>query len=137
MTAKEYLRRIRGLEFDLRRIEDDMEVYKARAEKVTTSWQSDPVQSHGEDIADKVIKYSDKKVEFEREWDKLIGERDEAYKIITQMECRDLATIIWARYIKCETWEEIAVRVKVNIRWAHRLHGRALMDFERLYKIGH
>lgn len=135
MTVKDYLIRIREMELDLRRIEEELEVCKSRTERITSN-TSPKVQST-QDRTETIIAHIEKQKQFEREWDNLIKERETFDKVLTSMDSRILATIIWARYIKCETWEEIAVRLKTNIRWVHRLHGRALCQFGNIYKTSH
>ena len=136
MTAKDYLRRIRGMELDLKTIEHEIVEIETALTPITPSYQTDGwVQSSPEadKVTNGVCKLMAKKREFEAAWDALIDERDRAEKIIYAMKDRTDATILWWRYIKASRWELVAVKTNLDMRWVYRLHGRALAEFEKEY----
>ena len=136
MTAKEYLRRIRGLELDLRTIEEEIVEIETALTKITPSMQTDGwVQSSiGNDkLTDSVCKLIDKKREFEKAWDVLIDERENAEQIIYKLNNRDHAMVLWKYYIKAKSFESIAVDMCFSYRHITRMHGFALEEFRILY----
>lgn len=138
LTAKDYLRRIRGMELDLRTIEEEITEIEAGLTRITPSYQTDGwVQSSStnDKMTDGVCKLIDKKREYEKAWDKLIDERDIAEKTLYKMDNRVQATILWRYYLRADRWEKVAIETNLEMRWVYRLHGRALVEFEKLMKL--
>ena len=137
MTAKDYLRRIRGMELDLRTIEDEIVTIESALTKVTPSYQADGwvnSSSSNDKMTNGVCRLIEKKREYEKAWDKLIDERMAAEKIIYRMDNRLHATVLWEHYIKAKTFEYIAVKLNISYRHLMRVHGYALEDFRTLYE---
>ena len=137
MTAKEYLRRIRGMELDLRTIEGEITEIETALTHITPKYQTDGwVNSSGSNdkMTDGVSKLIAKRWEYEKAWDALIDERDTVEKALFQMTNRVHANILWWYYIKAVRWERVAVEVNMDMRWVYRLHGRALAEYEKAYK---
>ena len=135
MTAKEYLRRIRGMELDLKTIEDEILVIETALTRITPSLQTDWVNSSaGNDkMTSGVCKLIDKKREYEKAWDELIDTRGCAEKILFQINNRDHSQLLWMYYVKAKSFEMIAVTMSYSYRHITRLHGYALEDFRQLY----
>lgn len=137
MTAKDYLRRIRGMELDLRTIEGEITEIETALTHITPKYQTDGwVNSSGSNdkMTDGVCKLIAKRWEYEKAWDALIDERDTVEKALFQMTNRVHANILWWYYIKAVRWERVAVEVNMDMRWVYRLHGRALAEYEKAYK---
>ncbi len=137
MTAKDYLRRIRGLELDLRTIEDEIVTIESALTRVTPTYQSDGwvnSSSSNDKMTDGVCKLIEKKREYEKAWDALIDERQTAEKALYKMDNRVHATILWLHYIKAMKFEYIAVKESISYRHLMRLHGYALEDFRTIYE---
>ena len=49
---------------------------------------------------------------------------------IHQMENEDEQEVLRLRYIKGLKWEEVALRMNYSWKWVHKIHGRALQNFE-------
>ena len=138
MTAKDYLQRIRGMELDLRTIEGEIVELETALTKVTPSYQTDGwvnSSSSNDKMTDGVCKLIAKKREYEKAWDALIDERETVEKALYKMPNRVHANILWWYYIKAVRWEKVAVEVNMDMRWVYRLHGRALSEFEKAYKL--
>lgn len=137
MTAKEYLRRIRGMERDLKTIENEICEIETALTNITPSYQTDGwVQSSGgnDKMTDGVCKLIAKKREYEQAWDKLIDERVVAEQVLYRMDNRLHATVLWLYYIKAKKFEYIAVSENISYRHLMRIHGFALEDFRVVYE---
>lgn len=49
---------------------------------------------------------------------------------IRQMENEDEREVLRLRYIKGMKWEEAALKMNYSWKWVHKIHGRALQNFE-------
>ena len=137
MTAKDYLRRIRGMELDLRTIEGEIVELETALTKVTPSYQTDGwvnSSSSNDKMTDGVCKLIAKKREYEKAWDDLIDERMIAEGLIYRMDNRLHATILWTHYIKAKRLEYIAVDLNISYRHLTRMHGYALTEFTKAYE---
>ena len=137
MTAKDYLRRIRGMELDLRTIEGEITEIETALTHITPKYQTDGwVNSSGSNdkMTDGVYKLIAKKVEYAKAWDELIDERDKAERMIYQIDNRLHATVIWEHYVKAKKFEYIAVKLDISYRQLMRVHGYGLEDFRKIYE---
>lgn len=95
-------------------------------ERVQTSLKPDKIGSM-------VAKIDD----LERKTDQLIDEYvDKRRKIIDQIDSMDdklVYNILFARYIQKKTLERIAADMNYSFRQITRLHGKALLEFEKRY----
>ena len=128
MTAKEYLRRIRDAESDLRSAE--MDYQRARDDVMNLKaieYDKDKVSnSHIGDLSDAIAALEKYAERVNVKWDELIAMREEAKTLIEQVEdgrCREVLT---RRYLRGESWEYIAVGMGYSFRQVTRLHGGAL-----------
>ena len=82
----------------------------------------------GMDGVDKIISLEQ---EINREIDALLNLKQEIRQRIEKLENADFRDVLTRRYILFETWEQIAVDMHYTYRWIHKLHGRALSEFEK------
>lgn len=73
-----------------------------------------------------ISKIVDLETEINTEIDKLVEKRKEIESVIRAVEDSTLRTLLEYRYINGKKWEEIALMMGYDYRWALRLHGRAL-----------
>ena len=134
MTAKEYLRQIRSIEMMLRSLEEEIMTLETRACKVTSSWQSDPVQttSSGDGMTNVVIKIIEKKKDYENMWDKLINKRTECENLLRKLDNPLHYTILFEYYIKGKNWEQVSESIHFSTSYVKSQHGWALLEFEKL-----
>lgn len=139
MTAKEYLRQIRAIEMTLKSLEEEIMTLETRARKVTSSWQSDPVQttSSGDGMANVVIKIIEKKKEYENMWGKLIDKRTECEKLLLKMNNPLHYTILFEYYIKGKNWDQVSESIHFSTSYIKSQHGWALLDFEKVMLLNH
>ena len=133
MTAKDYLRKIRGMEFKLRSLDEAILVLDSKRTKITSSWSDMPTASGVSDrVADLTVKLIEMKHRYIKEWDELIDARNEADKILARMDDILHANVLWLYYIRCKTWEQVAVEMSFSESYIFTLHGLALNEFEAL-----
>lgn len=134
MTAKEYLSRIRRQYYIVKQSEKELTDIKADILSLKASSMSEKVSGTKEaDLADKYIKlekYFDAVI---AEWDKLIDMRIEAKAMIRMLPDETQQAVLYARYINCMEWEQVAADMHYSWKGIFKLHGRALQSFERVH----
>ena len=132
MTAKEYLRRIRDAESDLRSAE--MEYQRARDDVMNLKaieYDKDKVSnSHIGDLSDAIAVLEKYAARVSEQWDRLIVMREEAKAQIEQIADGRCREVLMRRYLCRESWEYIAVGMGYAFRTVTWLHGRALGQFK-------
>lgn len=134
MTAKEYLSRIRRQHFILEQVEKELLEIRYDILTLKASTLSEKVSgTKKSDLSDKYIKLEKYLEEVNTEWDKLIDMRLEAKALIKMLPDAQQQAILYARYINCQPWEQVAVDMHYSWKWVFKLHGRALKSFERVH----
>ncbi|WP_314620850.1 hypothetical protein [uncultured Selenomonas sp.] len=132
MTAKEYLRRIRDTESDLRSAEQDYQ--RARDDVMNLKaiqYDKDKVSnSHIGDLSDAIAALDKYAERVNAKWDELIALRTEAEKQIEQIVDGRYREVLHRRYLQGESWEYIAAGMGYAFRTVTWLHGRALGQFK-------
>jgi len=128
MTAKEYLRRIRDAESDLRSAE--MDYQRARDDVMNLKaieYDKDKVSnSHIGDLSDAIAALEKYAERVNAKWDELIAMREEAKERIGEIADGRYREVLHRRYLCGESWEYIAVGMGYSFRQITRLHGGAL-----------
>lgn len=132
MTAKEYLRRIRDTESDLRSAEQDYQ--RARDDVMNLKaiqYDKDKVSnSHIGDLSDAIVALEKYAARVSEQWDRLIVMREEAKAQIEQIADGRYRDVLMRRYLWGESWDYIAVGMGYAFRTVLWLHGKALKQFE-------
>lgn len=133
MTAKEYLRRIRDTESDLRSAEQDYQ--RARDDVMNLKaiqYDKDKVSnSHIGDLSDAIAALEKYAERVNAKWDELITLRTEAEKQIEQIVDGRYREVLHRRYLQGESWEYIAIGLGYSFRQVLRIHGAALVEFAK------
>ena len=128
MTAKEYLRRVRDAESDLRSAE--MDYQRARDDVMNLKaieYDKDKVNnSHIGDLSDAIAALEKYAARVSEQWDRLIAMREEAKERIGEIADGRYREVLTRRYLQGESWEYIAVGMGYSFRQVTRLHGGAL-----------
>ena len=128
MTAKEYLRRIRDAESDLRSAELDYQ--RARDDVINLKaieYDKDKISnSHIGDLSDAIAALEKYAERVNAKWDELIAMREEAKEWIGEIADGRYREVLHRRYLQGESWEYIAVGMGYSFRQVTRLHGGAL-----------
>ncbi|SFE13340.1 hypothetical protein SAMN02910327_00409 [Peptostreptococcaceae bacterium pGA-8] len=134
MTAKEYLKQYKEIEVKLSLIEDEIINYETMAGHITTATDSVIVQSSKtiDRIGDIAANLADLKLEAMEYRSRLITQRAEITKILCKLKDARFITVLYLRYIKLKTWEQISVEIGHYLRHTHRIHGKALQELEKI-----
>lgn len=135
MTTKQYLSQIERLD---RMIQNKLaEIYqlKTMACSVTISNDSERVQTSRD--KDRMGSTVAKIVDLERETnniiDNFIKKRKKIIEQIDKIEDVDYYHVLSMRYVSRSTFEDIAKNTNWSIRKVFNLHGKALLEFEKLF----
>lgn len=136
MTAKTYLNQIRNAEIKIEDSTEELERLKALATKVTSVIDGDVVSGSKNpdkmtDVVAKIIKLQEK---INRDVDKYVDIKSEATELLSQVDNPTHYKILHSRYVLYKTWEQIACEIGFTYQWVCKLHGVALMEFEKIMK---
>ena len=127
MTAKEFLRRAREVD---RRVDEATERAERLREKLEAGRMSSLTGMPRGGGAD-WTETADKLIELERVVNartrELVRWKLAAIDAIRAVEEPRLSEVLELYYIDGLTWEQVAQRMGLDVRWVYRLHGRALM----------
>ena len=128
MTAKEYLRRVRDAESDLRSAE--MDYQRARDDVMNLKaieYDKDKVNnSHIGDLSDAIAALEKYAARVSEQWDRLIAMREEAKERIGEIADGRYREVLHRRYLQGESWEYIAVGMGYSFRQVLRIHGEGV-----------
>ena len=81
-----------------------------------------------------ISKMIDLEVEINNDIDTLVDLKREFVSIIKRINNPEYQTLLELRYLCFKTWEQIAVDMGYDLRYLHKLHGRALENCECDFK---
>jgi DNA-directed RNA polymerase specialized sigma subunit len=116
---------------------EQIEILHAQATKITVVLSNTPKVESSEEqdkLAATVAKIVDLKKALREELDEYISLKAEAIRLINSMPDSRHRLVLMHRYINGQTWEQIAVCMHYTYQWVHRLHGQALIEFEKVLK---
>lgn len=136
MTAKTYLNKIRLLDIKINDGLEEMAHLKAMATKVTAAMDGEVVSSSKSpdkltDVVAKIIKLQE---DLNRDVDKYVDIKQEALDLLNSIENPAHYKILYSRYVLYKTWEQIACELDFTYQWVCKLHGVALLEFEKIMK---
>ncbi len=83
-----------------------------------------------DDVYIKIIEYNDK---INQKVDELIDTKKKVFDIIEQIKDHEQRLILKMRYVDCEKWEDIEQELHVSKNTMHRIHRKALKEFNSLW----
>ena len=86
-------------------------------------------------IGSVVAKIADLENNYLHKIDNLIQEQRDLEKIIEKLEPVE-KLLIRARYIECNSWEEVCLTIGYSWRQTHRLHSNVLIKMQRIIESG-
>lgn len=139
MSGKEFLKDILYIDRLIDCKLEDLENLKYRLVGVRgVNYDSDKVQGSGsknnyvkEEIIDKIIKLEKS---INDKIDELVDIKKKASELIDKIDNMTYRVILYKRYFKGDSMEEISVYCNYSWRWINKLHSKALIEFDKLYK---
>ena len=130
MTTKEYLSQARFLDARIDSKIQQAHMLKTLATRCTTTLSDmpkspSPNASSMEVIICKIIELEE---EINRDIDRLVDLKRNITRAIKQVRNPEYQTLLEKRYLCFETWENIAVEMRYEIRYIHKLHNKALHE---------
>ena len=131
--TKQELREYRSLDRRIDNLLDEYEKWRSRAEKVTPIYTIVPVGGGNGNSTQKavenIIELQDKIIadiiSIAEKWNKIRNS-------INKLENNQYRELLTLYYIKGLTWEEVAEKMDLDIRWIRTLHGKALQEMNKL-----
>lgn len=137
MDAKEYLKRIKILDAKIKNKKLELEDIYNRMQGVPAISYEPKIGGSVNSVApqDKLMsKYMDYQQELESDINELISIKKEAIDLIYMLENADCVDVLYKRYFLFKKWEEIALEMNYTYRQVLRIHGRALIAFNKILK---
>lgn len=134
MTAKEYLGQARYLDDRINSKIRQMDALNVLATKCTSVITGMPHSSSGSSsrMADTIDKIIDLQDEINRDIDALVDLKRDIVGLIKRVSNPEYQTLLEARYLEYQSWNDIAALMGYEISWVHRIHGRALEEVDNL-----
>ena len=134
ITAKDYLKRAYLLDKQINVEIQEMELMKTMRGQVQGMFYGERIGTNpNRDIEAPFIKTIEKRWEREQrineKIDKLVDLKTEIDAAIDQMKNAEERLLLKYRYLKNESWEDIAMDLNVSYRTVHRIHASALRNF--------
>ena len=132
--AKAYLWRVRDVERELKRLEEEYEQVKADILHIKAmEYDKDKVSRYRiGDLSDAIIVLEGYAARIGAQWGKIIALREDAKARIDQLQDGRYRDVLTRRYLQGQSFEAIAVGMGFDYRWTRRLHNKALDRFQKL-----
>lgn len=134
MKAKEYLLKIEKNERLINNKQDELFRLRRLAESTTIDISKEAVKSSG--VSDKIGNITARIVDLENEIisDSLraIDDMNERISVIEQLEDATEYDIIYRRYVKHQTLQQITDELHYTYEWICKLHGKALSKIQQI-----
>jgi len=134
MRAKEYLRQIRKLDIKInQRIKEQGELRSRMFSIGGSSTDSVRVQEsrEGDKLSNAVSEYLDMEAEIDAMIDDLVNAKHRIIGEIQSLEDERYMQILYMRYVEYKHFYEIADELHYSLEHTIRLHGWALVQFEK------
>ena len=134
MTAKEYLMQVRNLESKMKILKEEIDTLREMVVSTGAIQQGERELSSGtqDKMAETICKINEK----ECEWNDLMREfalaRANVIINIQKLNNPEYEQILYKRYCQSKKWEEIALEMNYTYQWVCKLHGRALLELDKV-----
>lgn len=139
MTAKEFLRRARGIDRRVDEATERIDRLRAKLEAGRMSRITGMPRGGAEDWT----MTADRLIDLERRVNAKIREmvrvKQSAMDVIDRVDEARLREVLELYYLDGYSWDQVAAQMGLDKRWVFRLHGRALQRIEvpEEFQIGH
>ena len=131
MNAKDFLMRGINLERRVDTIKEQIEHYKALVNDCSVTYSDSPKSTASnyklEECTQKIM---DLQAELCEAMADLVDVTCEISRAIQKIENYDYQDLLVKRYVLGEPWEKIATDLGYELRYIHKLHGRALQEIK-------
>ena len=129
MTTKEYLNKLRTLDKQIDSKLEQIDRLRSLAERVTTTLSFTPKGAGGANRTDYCIeRIWQLEKEVTEDIDRLVDMKSGIRGAIERVENDKYRLLLEYRYLCGNTWEQIAEKMRIDLRWVYRMHGRALQE---------
>lgn len=141
MTAKEYLSQARYLDNRIKSKLLQIDSLNELATRCTPSYSDMPKSPNreGSRMESAILDIIELEDEISKDVVELVALKKEIVEVIKQVGNTEYQTLLEERYLCFITWEQIAVDMGYELRYIHKLHGKALDEVKVLafYEGGH
>ncbi|ROR28370.1 hypothetical protein EDD66_105312 [Mobilisporobacter senegalensis] len=128
---KEYLNAYKGIHKKLISLEEQLESLRITKESARTQILSDmPKSKTHTDLSDYIVKIDDMISRIDKLKKECMDKKLDIETHIFEMPDGVEAEIIYKRYLEFKTWEQICTEIGYSWRQTHRLHNKALNNFQ-------
>ena len=135
MTAKEFMKQHERVVEKIRQIE--IQIYDIEQTLGIKGVNYD-YQPHGSGISQVTEATATKLIELREAQrdlvDKLWTKRIEIERVIFMIEDATFAELLQRKYIRLQKWEDVAADMKFDNRYIYKLHGKALVEVEKIIR---
>lgn len=135
MTAKEFMKQHERIVEKIRQIEIQIYDIEQTLGIKGVNYDSQP---HGSGISQVTESTATKLIELreiQRDLvDKLWTKRIEIERVIFMIENATLAELLQRKYIRLQKWDDIATDMKFDSRYIYKLHGKALVEVDKIIR---
>ena len=137
MSSKEFLNKIRYIDMMINCKLEQVAELRSMLLPSAIRYDKDKVQTsnNADSISDTVSKIMELEEKINADIDELVELKSVAREKIERMENDVEKVILYKRYFNNESFENIAVECGYSWRHIHRLHGEALKNFDKIYKM--
>ncbi len=134
MKAKNYLLSIKQLDNKIQNKKLEIQTLYTLVESVTIKPKEVNVQTSAPEdkLADTLAKIVDMKDELQEEMNELLNIKFQTVKLIRELQDDVYVNILIRRYVKYDSWEDIALDLGFTERTVFRKHGFALIEFQKI-----
>lgn len=128
MTAKEYLKQAFYLDKRINSKLEQVESLNALATKATSTLSDMPKSSNRgtSKLEDTIIKIVELQEEINKDIDNLVDLKKEIANSIYSLKDKEEQTVLEKRYLRFNSWEQIAVDMNYSIQYCFKIHRNAL-----------
>lgn len=135
MDTKQYLSQVERLEKMIQNKLSEIYQLKTMACSVTVSNDNERVQTSSDKdrLGSTIVKIIDLEKETDRLIDSFVDKRNHIIEQIDGIEDMNMYHVLSARYVGRKTFDDIAAEMNYSRMQVNRIHGNALLEFEKLY----
>ena len=129
MTTKEYLNKMRMLDRLIDSKLEQIDRLRSLSERVTTTLSFSPKGAGGANRTEYCIeRIWQLEKEVTEDIDRLVDMKSGIRGAIDEVKNDKYKLLLECRYLCGDTWERIAEKMEIEVRWVYELHGRALQE---------